>query len=260
MRVVIQDGLRSGDGRACLDVDDFGLSRGVMVFETFRTHGRHLHHLPLHLARLADSAAALAVPMPPDDVLTAEVQRAAAELGAEAVVRITLTAGGTRIVHARPLPPAPDSVSVATRAAPVHPWLSGRVKHGSRAVSVAAVAAAGTDEVFWVDADGMLLEGTWSNIFAVADGALRTPPDDGRILPGITRHMLLVTARRIGVPVREAPLPAAGGFDELYLSSSLKLLCPVAELDGRPAAGRGPVGERLRAALLQRYRSEVDAG
>ncbi|RME28574.1 MAG: hypothetical protein D6798_02085 [Deltaproteobacteria bacterium] len=253
MRVVIQDGRRRDDARACIDVDDPGLARGVNVFETLRTHGRRLHHLPLHLQRLADSAAALRIPMPPAEVLVAEVEAAAAEIDGEAVVRVTLTAGGTRIVHARDLPPAPDRVRVATRPAPAHPWLSGRVKHGSRAVSVAAVADAGTDEVFWVDGAGMLLEGTWSNIFAVVDGALWTPPDDGRILPGITRHMLLQTAEELGVPIRLDPLPAAGPFDELYLSSSLKLLCPVVELDGRPAAGSGPVGRRVASKLHRRY-------
>jgi branched-subunit amino acid aminotransferase/4-amino-4-deoxychorismate lyase len=60
---------------------------------------------------------------------------------------------------------------------------------------------------------------------------------------------LLECAKELGVPVNEAPLPLDTPMDELYLSSSLKVLCPVDTLDDKPAPGEGPVGQGLRKAF-----------
>jgi para-aminobenzoate synthetase/4-amino-4-deoxychorismate lyase len=50
------------------------------------------------------------------------------------------------------------------------------------------------------DAAG-LLETTRANVVAVEDGKLVTPPLDGRILPGVTRTVLLELARDLGIEV-----------------------------------------------------------
>jgi len=257
--VVIQDGRLRPDGKVALDADDPALVRGLAVFETLRSWEGRVSHLELHLDRLQGSAAALDLPMPERALLRAEVKRAVALLGEEAAVRITLTAGGSRIVRASPLPAPLLQARCASRRHPDHPWLTGRAKHISRAAWVVAVREAGTDEVLWVDGEGLLLEGTWSNVFAVRDGSLYTPADDGRILPGITRQTVLTAARALGLPHQEGPTPAAGPWDELYLSSSLKILCPIVELDGRPALGMGPVGRRLVAAYEATLRRSGDA-
>lgn len=248
---MIQDGQPRPDGRVLLDVEDQGLARGLSVFETMRTWSGRLRLIALHLDRLADSARALRIPMPPRPTLEREAEQAARAIPGEAVVRITLTER-TRIVHAGPMPIPPPGVRVALRPHPEHPWLSGRVKHSSRAASVTAVRDAGTDEVLWTDASGALLEGTYTNVFAVQQGVLLTPADDGRILAGVTRRLVLAAAAQLYLPHGEGALPAHGPFDELYLTSSLKLLVPVVELDGRPAPGTGPVGQRLVAAVRAR--------
>ena len=95
----------------------------------------------------------------------------------------------------------------------------------------------------------MVLEAGASNIFAVTKGVLRTPPLDGRILPGITRGQVLVLARERGIPTSEEPLPADSPWQELGLSSSLKGLAPVASLDGKPQPGLGPILSLLQRAL-----------
>ena len=55
--------------------------------------------------------------------------------------------------------------------------------------------------------------------------------------------------------MREEPVPA-GPCDELYLCSTLKELAPVVVVDGAPAPGAGPVGEKVAAA----FRARVGAG
>ena len=58
-----------------------------------------------------------------------------------------------------------------------------------------------------VDLDGSVLEAAWANVWMLApDGALVTPPADGRILPGLTRARLLAAEH---LPTREEPIPLA---------------------------------------------------
>lgn len=251
MQHLIQDGLARADGVVHLHPEDPGLLRGLSAFESLRTWGQGLPTLALHLARLRDSAAALGLPPPPLDLLAQEAHRAVAVLqgaGGPVRLRITLTPRTRLVLAATDLPPV-GPVAVRTRPWPGTAGLSGRVKHGSRAAASVALRQAAADEILWVDPAGDALEGTWSNVLAVAAGCLWTPPDDGRILPGVTRGLLLRQAQALGADVREeAPRPGEP-WDELYLSSSLRLLVPITSLDGTPAAGAGPVGAALSSAL-----------
>jgi branched-chain amino acid aminotransferase len=248
-RVVIVDGVVSPEGRVSLDADDSGLLVGQGVFETLRTYHGVPFAVSAHLERLAASAAALGVPMPSTDRLTAELHQAAGARAGESVVRVTLTGGGCRIVRAGPLPPIADGYACATRRWQPSPWLPGTIKHISRANSFVAVAGSEADEVLWVDGDDCLLEGTRSNVFAVRNGRLWTPPIDGRFLAGVTRAQMIAVARELGIEVIEAPLPRTAEVDELYLSSTLKELSPIVRLDGTASAGGGPVGQRVRDAF-----------
>ena len=76
-----------------------------------------------------------------------------------------------------------------------------------------------------VDLDGAVLEAAWANVWIEAeDGALLTPPADGRILPGITRARLLAADPR----AREAPLTLADLelARAILLTSSVRLVTP----------------------------------
>ena len=248
-RVVLVDGDAKPDGRVSLDADDQTLLLGRGVFETLRTYEGQLYGLQEHLERLAASARTVGVGCPDLEILAQEMATAASQISGEAVVRVTLTHGGHRIVRANPLMALPEQYRCATRVWVPPSWLPGEAKHTSRAHSVLAVESAGVDEVLWTDEDGYLLEGTRSNVFGVIDGVLVTPPLDGRLLAGVTRTALLQAAAVVGVPVCEAPLHKGAPFDELYLSSTLKELCPITELDGAAAPGGGPVGAMVSEAM-----------
>ena len=112
--------------------------------------------------------------------------------------------------------------------------------------------------------DGFLTEGAASNIFAVKDGVILTPPQDGRILPGITYDVVLELAVRHGAahevrPVSEAELRTA---DELWMTSSTKEVLAIVRLDGSSVgtgefAGRpGPVTRRMHD-WYRTFRDEV---
>lgn len=245
------DGVRVTRGEYAVSGLDEGLLLGLTVFETMRTYGGCLFRLPSHVHRLLHSVEVVGVPCPGGEALTSELRQSVSGFGSEARLRFTLTMGGRRLLHVTAL--VPETVcaplSVTTLRWEPSPWLDGRVKHGSRALGEVARRGAGTDEVLWVGSDGCITEGARSSVFGVIGAVIVTPPDDGRILPGITRQALLDAGRAAGLPVTEAAMPADAPFTELYASSTLKELAPIVLLDGCPAPGRGPLGERLLEAF-----------
>lgn len=227
---------------------DPAVTHGLTAFETLRADAGVARSLDLHLDRLAESCRALRLPVPERAALADEVRRAAASIAAPlARVRITITGGGLRIVVAEAADPA--RVHAPVRAARGRhrddPVLPGSVKHGSRASWVVAVQRAGVDEVLLVDERGRFTEGTTSAILAVIDGALWTAPDDGRILASTACAEIVGRAKEAGIPVLRQGPPADHPWEGLYVASSLRDLCPVVELDGRPLAGWDPVGRLL---------------
>jgi branched-chain amino acid aminotransferase len=248
--LVLVDGHEPGPGLAPTLLTDAALWTGHAVFETLRTYSRRPWRVRLHLERLAASVAWMRVPPFDAGVIAAELDHVAARFPVETKLNVLLTAGGRRIVKGEVLEGARVGapVRVATRPWAPPPWLPGRIKHTSRAAWTLAALEAGTDEVLWVDPEGLWLEANRSNLVVVRGGVLRTPPDDGRILQGVTRDALLAAARVAGLEFVEEPVPA-GPCEEMYLCSTLKELAPVAELDGAPGPGGGPLGNALLDAF-----------
>jgi branched-subunit amino acid aminotransferase/4-amino-4-deoxychorismate lyase len=86
------------------------------------------------------------------------------------------------------------------------PWLLPGVKSTSYAVNMAAEAEAkrrGADDAIFVDPDGVVLEGTVTNVWWRKGKALRTPSLDLGILAGVTRQTLLELAGPCGYRVEE---------------------------------------------------------
>ena len=112
--------------------------------------------------------------------------------------------------------------------------------------------------------DGFLTEGSSSNIFVVKNGVILAPPQDHRILAGITYDLVIELAVKHGAtheirPVSEAELRSA---DELWITSSSKEVLAITRLDGQPvghgaAAGQpGPVTRQM-FAWFRAFREDV---
>jgi para-aminobenzoate synthetase/4-amino-4-deoxychorismate lyase len=104
-----------------------------------------------------------------------------------------------------------------------------------------------------LDVDGAVLEASRGNVFVVSDGAVVTPPADGRILPGITRARVLSIAGELGLPLREAQLSVGelAAADEVFLTGAVRGVEPVRSFEG-VSWGRGEVTREL-AEHLRRY-------
>jgi len=117
---------------------------------------------------------------------------------------------------------------------------------------------AGAEEALLIR-DGYLTEGSSSNAYAVIDGVIYTAPKGEKILPGITRDVVLNIAKNAGIwlveeAVAESQLATA---DELWVSSSTKEVLPITRLNGVKIGQGvpGPVWQKIDA-LYQHVKDE----
>jgi branched-chain amino acid aminotransferase len=142
-----------------------------------------------------------------------------------------------------------------------------RAKHANYLVSLLALAearAAGCDEALLLNHAGHLAEGATSNVFAVVDGVLVTPPLADGPLPGVTREVVMECAGHVGLRVEERSLVVEGlaAADEVFLTNSVVGIRPVlAILDGWEAAqAPGAVTSMLMDRYAELVREECGVG
>jgi para-aminobenzoate synthetase/4-amino-4-deoxychorismate lyase len=215
------------------------------VFETLLAiDGRPLL-LREHLRRLGASMRGLYAHGPAADCALA-VERCAATGRDPARLRVLAVPGAD--VRVERLPVDPDAIFPAQPRelrALVLPGGLGCHKWVDRDV------LAGGHEALIVDIGGELLESGAGNVFAVEQGTLVTPPLDGRILAGVTRDEVIRIARDKGLTVRVEPLDTlrARAADELFVTSAIRGLQPIACCDGVGEWAPGPVAAGLARTL-----------
>lgn len=268
---------------ASVSVFDRGFRNGEGVFETFRSYQGHVFRLSDHLDRAYRGAEVLGFDPGPRDrleraVTTTATHNLEALQGGDGALRLTVTPG--RLVPSSPFPGTPDAgTTVVVTAHPlaidvaiyrdgiaaVRVPLARELPH-VKALSYLAPSLAraearrrGAAEALLVDREGRILEGASSNVFAVLDGALVTPPVGAGILPGVTRTVVLEQAQELGLQVREEPLGSGlvGAADELFVTATTREVVPVVRLDDSPV-GDGTPGA-VTKELHEAYRRAVDA-
>ncbi len=109
---------------------------------------------------------------------------------------------------------------------------------------------------------GHVYEGSSSNLFAVREGRILTPPEE-TILSGVTREVVLRLAAELGIPVSTELLPEADipHWDEAFITSTSRHVMPLVRINGQPiGSGRvGPVTRRLMEAFEAYYRAYLAA-
>ncbi|MCP3762911.1 D-amino-acid transaminase [Domibacillus sp. A3M-37] len=104
--------------------------------------------------------------------------------------------------------------------------------------------------------DGIVTEGSSSNIFLVKDGKLITPPATKHILHGITRIAVLSIAAELDIPVEEKEFAPDFIFeaDEAFLTSTGIEIVPVTSADDRAIGDSKPgaVTTKIYEAFMKR--------
>lgn len=77
--------------------------------------------------------------------------------------------------------------------------------------------------------NGLITEGSRSNIFFVIDGTLYTHPESEHILSGVTRKNILRIAKEAGITAKEEPLPEKklGIIHEAFITNTSAEVTPV---------------------------------
>ena len=263
-------------GDAKVSVNDRGFLFGDGVYEVTPAYGGRLFRWEQHLARLRTGLAAIGI-----DFDAASLKQVKQELLARngldgtagAYVYVQVTRGVAPRSHWFPDPPvAPTVYAFANRfkrpamgewargisavTVPDQRWARADIKAIALLANVLAAQAAvgaGAGNAIFVR-DGIALEGSHNNLFAVFGGVLATAPRSNYILHGITRDLLIELAGGMGIPVEERAIPLSELYlaDEMFFSGTTTEVRPVVEIDGRKVGDGavGPVVRRLYEGFL----------
>ena len=264
--------LVNGQESAELAIRDRGLQYGDGLFETIAIHDGRAALWARHLERLAAGCRRLDMAMPDPDLLATEVQRVA-DRETRAVVKLIVTRGPgargyraehsatpTRIVQGLRWPQYPGAAArdgVAVRWCRLRlarqPQLAG-LKHLNRLEQVLARAEWRDEyaEGLMCDTEGLVIEGTMSNLFIVHKGVLTTPDLSESGVAGVVRAEILATAQALGIPVavRAVTPTMVGEAEELFLTNSLIGVWPVRQLETRDYVV-GEITQTLQQALQE---------
>ena len=220
------------EAKACVSIFDRGFLYGDGVFETMRVYGGRFFRPLAHMDRLAHGLRGLGI----ESVFTAEelraICRALIERNAvrDGLARVYVTPDSV-VVTCRPQPFTPRSLTAIITGFRVDPQLS-RYKTANRLPYILAqheAMRAGADEAALLNHAGHVVEFAASNIFAVKDGEVITPPLADGALPGITRHAVLELAGELRIPAREQSFAPAflESADEVFATNSRIEITPV---------------------------------
>jgi D-alanine transaminase len=102
--------------------------------------------------------------------------------------------------------------------------------------------------------NGLITEGSHSNIFFVIDNTLFTHPESNHILSGITRKNILRIAQESGIKIREEALQEnrIRLIQEAFITNTSAELTPVTELGGNT------IGEGVPGPVTKSIRTKFD--
>jgi branched-chain amino acid aminotransferase/4-amino-4-deoxychorismate lyase len=267
------DGEIVPDDALRISVLDRTFEHGLGLFETLRTWNGHPTLLRRHTDRIERSARELGLfvesrQFPDARAVSRLIASSAASLapGQDVRLRITLSGGISTAAPSRSLvwmtagplpPPFREPGAVITHCIEVarddplarHKTLN----YWRKRLAHADALAAGSDEVLCVTADRFLCETSRFNIFLVDGQRLYTPGIEAPLLPGVMRRLVLDRAPRIGLEVREEPLPleritTAG---ESFLTNSVRGIVPVRRLLAATLPAPGPTTRQLWDDILR---------
>lgn len=265
-----------------LSVRDAAALYGASLFETLRCYSGNPFRLEQHLQRLrrwmnrlhlfAGARERIEIETPMVRHAIASLLEANGLLGGDARLRLTVTAGSEEV--------PPSFFMLAERISPeqIATWQAGitavllpdprgvrgeQPKWGNYVWHIEAQLLAktlGADEAIWLNREGYVTEGAFSNVFVWHGKRLLTPPLEEGVLAGITRQAVFEIATQLGVDCLEERIPARllPHAQAIFLTSSVRGIVSVVRLDSEPLPIH-PVVARLQTAYHELVKQETQS-
>lgn len=269
------------EGEAAISVADRGWLIGDAAFETTLVRRGAPAFLDRHLARLAHGLASLGIRLAIDPFEIRSAIGALAEksgLRGDAACRLTVS----RVGGPRGLAPSPEAraqllISIAPIGEPPSRFrvmVSGRRRwsgastnsfkcagaYAENFLARAEAAKAGADEAIMLNEHGRVASASAANVFVLTDAGLKTPPASESAMPGVVRAILLEEARKLGMPVEEAPVDLAALNSSLLLLTNSLIGVVRGALDGASQSVFEEAAERLIGGYRRRLAQDIGAG
>jgi D-alanine transaminase len=259
--------------------DDRGFLLADGTYEVIRIYRGRPFRLEDHMDRFANSLGQIRL----DGVDLTTIERTAGELirrngleNGESSLYIQITRGVGPRRHPFPERGTPPTVyaSVSAVVPPADKWRTGvkailvpdtrwsrcDIKSISLLPNVLASQQAkeqDADEALFVR-NGMVTEGTHTNVCAVFDGKVWTHPAGIAILGGITREVVREICAELGIPFIERPVSDTRFLeaDEAFLLGTTTEIMPVVRVDSTDVSSGipGPLTRRIQDAFFLKTR------
>lgn len=249
-----------------IDIEDRGYQFGDGVYEVVRVYEGEVYELDSHVKRLFRSAKEIDLTL---DYTVEELKSAIEKVIAENDVEdggvyFQVTRGVAPRKHnydrtvkshlvAYPLyftrPKDKQETGVTAITVEDLRWLRCDIKSLNLLYNVMMKQKANDNEAFEgiFIRDGIVTEGTSTNVFIVKDGVYKTHPVNNMILNGITRQRILKLFKENDLDVEEVEFTKNELFeaDEVFITSTTSEVMPICEIDGKKISN-GQVGEKTK--------------
>ena len=237
---------------------DDGLLVGLGVFETVAIRHGVAFARDRHVARLHASAGIVGVPLDAGLIETG-IDTVLARWGShDGRLRVTATAGGALIVTADVVLPMDPTATVVVAPWPRNersPLVAAKTTaYADNVLAFNYAQARGATDALFLNTRGEVCEGSRTNVFAVCEGQLVTPPLSAGCLAGVTRALILEHGAAVETTLG---LPELMTASEAFLTSALRGAQSITALDGTAIGDATRPHARRVARLLEELSADA---
>jgi D-alanine transaminase len=266
METVFFNGKYIPKNEVAISPDDRGFLFADGVYEVVRWYQGFFYDMDSHNLRLKRSLRELRINWPDADLfpsIAAELIKSNRLEKGPAMVYLQVTRGAAKRTHYFPSPEVPSTVYAYTwgfvpdrqsRESGIKVMLKEDIRWSRCDIKSIALLANtisfqeaynnGLKECIFVR-NGLITEGSHSNIFFVINGTLYTHPESNQVLSGVTRKNVLKIAQDAGISIREEAVQEnrIRFIQEAFITNTSAEVTPVTDLGGNTLGGGlpGPV-------------------
>lgn len=278
METVYLNGVFLPKEEAKISPDDRGFLFADGIYEVVRWYGKDFFDMPGHAGRLRRSLGEISVRWKEAESFQSIAEELVRRNNFEnkpTMVYLQVTRGAAKRTHYYPVPDVePTSYAFAFTFSPDEEaartgikvilkndirWTRCDIKSIAllpNTMSFQEAYSNGYKECIFVR-EGLITEGSHSNVFFVKDDTLFTHPESNHILSGISRNNTLRIARELNIHVRETAIRQSelDKVQEAFITNTSAEITPVIGLGGLPV-GNGVPGP-VTMKLQEKFRYET---